>query len=284
MSASSGSPSNHTSYHPVTPINQLRDMLATSDHEHSNSIDHNDVKDLSLRGQPHQAPVITSTAPTVVHLDTASNPDFDSSAHLENGHSPHDGVLRTVRMRKLSDSCHHDSEHNNNYKFKNYIQQRFSQDTSHHDDISVITDCSNKSPCPDVDMPCSKKPKVCLDFHESSSCDEKPSTNGITELKPEAHNNSSFPIFSKPNFHGNLMHHPVPIFALHSQGRFYVPLNVEYDSLVPYLGGTDLLEKNCGQLMAPLHTININVNFTNSSRLKGPLCQTRPQKLEMNGW
>lgn len=286
-------------------------MLATSDHEQSNSIDHNDVKDLSIRGQPQQAPVITSTAPAI-HLDTTSNHDFDSSAsrsssvHMESssGHSPHEhggdssgsADLRTVRMRKLSDSYHHDNEHNNNsYKFKNYIQQRFSQDTNHHDDISVMTDCSTKSPSPSVGEPMMgpicKKPKICIDFSEGNSCDEKPTTvnDGL----------GVFPIFSKPSpcrvggsviggsaGNASLMHNPVPIFALHSQGRFYVPLNIEYESLLPYLGGIDLLEKSCGGVaaMPPLHAININVNFASVSRMKGASsCLPRP-KSDMNGW
>lgn len=301
VSASSGSPQNHGSYHPIAPLAQLRDMLTTSDHEHGNSIDHNDVKDLSLRGQPQQAPVITSTAP-IIHLDT-SNHDFDSSAsrsssvHMDNGqNSPHhggssDSVLRTVRMRKLSDSSHHDHEHNtNSYKFKNYIQQRFSQDTNHHDDISVITDCSNKSPSPSVtdnlaspSAVLCKKPKLCMDYIEGNSCDEKPTTNGIgADFKSEV---GSFPIFSKPiPCSVGLLHSPVPIFALHSNSRFYVPLNVEYDALVPYLGSVDLSEKNCGGPMPPLHAININVNFMNtSSRSKGTTCLTRP-KSDINGW
>lgn len=255
-------------------------MLSTTDMEHSNSNDHNDIKDLSLRGQPQQAPVITSTAP-LVHLDTTSH-DFDSSrassVHLEN--VPHEGT-RTARMRKLSESSHHENEHNSNsYKFKNYIQQRFSQDLNHLDDheVSVINDCGNKSPS---DVPCKKK--MCLDFMESSSCDEKPSTNGITEFKNEVHCNS-YPIFSKPcGLNGGLHSSTVPIFALHAQGRYYVPLNVDYEALLPYLSGSDLFDKQAGQ-MPPLHAININVNFA-YARSK-PISSQSRHKLDKisNGW
>lgn len=101
--------------------------------EHSNSNDHHDVKDLSFRNQPQQAAVITSTAPPIVHLDS-SNHDFDSSrassVHADTELS-NEKTDSSVRVRKLSDSSHPDHEHNhNNYKFKNYIQQRFSQDTN----------------------------------------------------------------------------------------------------------------------------------------------------------
>jgi len=56
----------------------------------------------------------------------------------------------------------------------------------------------------------------------------------------------------------------VPIFALHGQGNYYVPLNVDYNALVPFLNGMDLLEKSYSS-MPVVHPININVNFMPSS-------------------
>lgn len=284
FSASSGSPPVSGFLNLSPPLVQHRDHLSSDMEINHNSNDHNDIKDLSLKGQPQQAAIITSTAPAI-HLDTSSNPDFDSSrassVHLDIGH-PHESVLRTGRVRKLSDSCH-DNEHHNNYKFKNYIQQRFSQDTHHMDDTSsVMTDCGgDKSPSLSGEQPCSKKPKLtCLDYAEGSSCDEKPSTNGSggggiggANFKTENGMNA-FQMYSKPIMSG--LHNPVPIFALHAQGRFYVPLNVEYDAVLPYLGGVDLFDKSCGP-MPPLHAININVNFAHS-RLKTLSCQPRGQR------
>lgn len=51
---------------------------------------------------------------------------------------------------------------------------------------------------------------------------------------------------------------PVPIFALHSHGSFYIPLTVDYDALVPYLGEVNLLDKNLAAIKA-LHPVNINI-------------------------
>uniref|UniRef100_A0A182IU99 BHLH domain-containing protein n=1 Tax=Anopheles atroparvus TaxID=41427 RepID=A0A182IU99_ANOAO len=139
------------------PIGQhLRDMLTCpSDLEHSSN-DHHDVKDLSFRSatssgsanssnNPPQAAVITSTAPSVQHLDTSSNhsttQDYDAPSPPRivgglqqdtnnNVNQQHESVLRTIRMRKFSEHASPEHEHNHNsYKFKNYIQQRFSQDT-----------------------------------------------------------------------------------------------------------------------------------------------------------
>ncbi|XP_058129966.1 transcription factor cwo [Anopheles ziemanni] len=138
------------------PIGQhLREMLTCpSDLEHSSN-DHHDVKDLSFRSatssssinssnNPPQAAVITSTAPSVQHLDTSSNhstQDYDAPSPPRivgglqqdtnnNINHQHESVLRTIRSRNLSEHASPEHEHSHNsYKFKNYIQQRFSQDT-----------------------------------------------------------------------------------------------------------------------------------------------------------
>lgn len=309
ISASSGSPPTNV-YHTTAPMNQLRDMLLT-DMEHSNSNDHNDVKDLSFRNQPQQAPVITSTAPPIVHLDS-SNHDFDSSrassvhADTEPSNEKTDNHTHSVRVRKLSESSHHtDHEHShNNYKFKNYIQQRFSQDnnSSHHGEhheetassINLIHENSqsgDKSPS-DTAPPHAKKSKLYADFAECSSCDEaKPTTNGITEFKTEPLLNHGFQLFPKPTANSSnarFPHNTVPIFALHAQGRHYIPLNVDYEALVPYLGGFDLLDKNCNNQMAPCHSININVNFSppNRSKLANTVFngRSKAENVMCNGW
>lgn len=355
-SASSGSPPAHHGLHASAPFNQFRDILTTSDHEHehehdhSNSPDHttNDIKDLSLRGQPQQAAVITSTAPAA-HLETTSNShEFDSGRpspehhiQLNNFHTT-DSALRNIRMRKLSDPFHDNDHHS--YKFKNYFKERFSQD-NHFDDISagtndgcnnnnnnssaaggggIITQLTNgngsggnKSPIDDH-RDNGKKTKMCIDYMASAenSCDEKPSTNciGGGELRSDI---TTFPLFSKPiniinnnsnNNNNNGIsngHHgsPIPIFALHTQGRYYIPLTVDYDCLVPYLGSIDLFEKHSPLLASsapPLHAININVNFTHSraaaannnnngtvtklpSTILAPPARHKPENLS-NGW
>lgn len=270
-------------------------MLTTSDHEHehdqhSNSPDHttnSDIKDLSLRGQPQQAAVITSTAPPAHLIETTNSQEFDSGRpspdhhiQLDNFHHSNDNTLRNIRMRKLSDPFHDNDHHS--YKFKNYFKERFSQDNHFDDIISAGTNdntgqtlsvngCNNSKDL--IDDRDNKKSKMCIDYMASgeNSCDEKPSTNGCgNDLRPEI---TTFPLFSKPINNNNSVtngHHgssPVPIFALHAQGRYYVPLTVDYDCLVPYLGNIDLFEKHSPLLTPaapPLHAININVNFTHS--------------------
>lgn len=309
-------------------MNQLRNMLLT-DMEHSNSNDHNDVKDLSFRSnhQPQQAAVITSTAPPIVHLDS-SNHDFDSSrassvhADTEISNEKTDSTTQSVRVRKLSESSHPDHEHHNNYKFKNYIQQRFSQDNNghhgeHHDgdlhhsgDDTTAISLIHENGQPHTEKngtslddtaaaagPHAKKPKFYDFANECSSCDEtKPTTNGITEFKSEPMpTTNGYQMFPKPNNNATnnasarFPHNPVPIFALHSQGRHYVPLSVDYETLVPYLDGFDLIGKNCAQ-MPPCHSVTISVNFTPPtarSKLTNAVCNSGRAKgdsLVCNGW
>lgn len=306
ISASSGSPPTNV-YHTAAPMNQLRNMLLT-DMDHSNSNDHNDVKDLSFRSnQPQQAAVITSTAPPIVHLDS-SNHDFDSSrassvhADTEISNEKTDSTtIQSVRVRKLSESSHpdhhhdhhHDHHEHHNYKFKNYIQQRFSQDNhaDHTDHDAPVINLENGSTHDEkhhasmdesvADFP--RKSSKFYDFAECSSCDEaKPTTNGITEMftKPNANNNT--------NAAARFPHNPVPIFALHSQG-IYVPLSMPFDTIAPYMDGFDLIGKNCPQQMPPCHSVAISVNFTPTNRAKqlnntvynG---RTKGDSIVCNGW
>ncbi|XP_073815688.1 transcription factor cwo isoform X2 [Musca autumnalis] len=444
ISASSGSP--HQTFHTVPPLCQLRDMLGTSDIEHSN--DHNDVKDLSFRNhlnqlqrnnaaaaaaldsntneahhhnsvgsnsaaaaaattttnttssttnannptnipsnsttsnsgsvittsnnatsstgptaggalvtatstqQPHQAPVITSTAPASLHHHTdSSNHDFDSSrepllhtdtsnmhsppprdtllgshhgahGHQHSHHSAHlahhhqDSLLHGGRLRNFSESSH-DIEHNNNYKYKNHIKERFNHEL--HDDQSSSEHCpappmlqsenshahsdhSKDGTEPEIAPIMAKKRKMAeaLNAHCENTVDqadlritpaqrannaaaaslltnnntntqreEKPFTP-FSDIKTETTTSSSAPL--KPHLSAPTSttaplptrSFAVPIFALHSQGTYYVPLNVDYNILIPFLNGIDLLEKNFNS-MPVVHPININVNFMPTS-------------------
>lgn len=305
------------------PLSQLRDMLSCpSDIEHSSN-DHHDVKDLSFRtntnsnsSNPPQAAVITSTAPSSVqHLDTSSNHstvDFEAlspsriSTSSTNGQMPHlsqdtnnninaqhESVLRTIRMRKFSETSPEHEHSHNSYKFKNYIQQRFSQDThghenghmtemslspsSVHDDHpmaevpplstnkGLVNGLGPKSRTDSItvqsngnDEPLSLKRKISSGEQPSSvpqvRDDREDSKNGLTEIKSEHVARSVYASYA------------VPIFACHTQG-FYIPLNVNYESLLPYLNGIDLFGKNYRQ-MPPLHPISISVNYATASLFK----------------
>lgn len=285
-------------------------MLTTtsvSDVEH-NSDDHHDVKDLSFRSGSNsaaQAPIVGSSTNAnggIHHMDTS---DYDStrspttstgttsttstrmttaniSHHLNNLSPPHahENALQSVRLRKLSENST-DVEHcNNNYKFKNYIQQRFTHETYHSEESMQSNQCATEH---DKEH-----------HHETNNNTVKKSSEAATKINGVHHDiknevlvsNSPSPAtqqqqqqqqtpqpahlstrvngkLTNGTVNGSSMSHhsiPIPVFACHTQG-FYVPINVDYDLLLPFLGGIDLLNKNFNHL-PPLHPISINVNYT----------------------
>lgn len=272
-------------------------MLTTSASEaEHNSDDHHDVKDLSFRSNPPQAPSISSTGVVPSsnnhHMDTS---DYDSTRspttssgttsttstrmttaninhHLGNLSPPHahENVLRNVRMRKLSETST-DVEHcNNNYKFKNYIQQRFTHENYHSEESMQSTehdkDHSDKKSTP-PSTPVTDSTKLNGNHHDiKNEILIVNSPSPAHQQQPLSQRNGKIPNgTANGSANGNqaiIPHHsiPIPVFACHTQG-FYVPLNVDYDLLIPFLGGMDLLNKNFGHL-PPLHPISINVNYT----------------------
>lgn len=60
----------------------------------------------------------------------------------------------------------------------------------------------------------------------------------------------------------------VPVFVLHAKGSFYVPLTIDYKTLLPYLHNYDLLEVLPSVHNIVLHPVTINVNFQPSFGVK----------------
>ncbi|GAB0087576.1 Transcription factor cwo [Sergentomyia squamirostris] len=254
---SASSPSPPGGYHQGAPLSHLRDML-TSDLEHSSN-DTSDVKDLSFRHQqPQQAAVITSTGPAAP-MDTHPPPDSHVSAHQHSAfHAPdivHNGTGRHVSESNSTDA----GEHNNNsYKFKNYIQQRFSQDSHHLHDEVAVTNCSHSSEGSERDSGVHASTKSATLCAENSNSGDEHGDHGPDLRATSNHQQAQ----TAPKI--TTARHPpmaVPIFALHSQGTFYVPLSVDYDALVPYLSHADILEKNVNPNV-PVHPVNIHILAT----------------------
>lgn len=287
--------------------------------------------------QPHQAPVITSTAPpSLLHHTDSSNHDFDSSREpilhtdTSNMHSPpprdtllshhhhlnntqhshlshHQDSLMQGRLRNYSESSH-DIEHNNNYKYKNHIKERFNHElhdeetSSEHGPAPPMlqsehshahSDHSKDGTEPEIAPIIAKKRKLAeaaSSQHNENTTDDTPISrinNGSSLLSSISRDEKPFGPFSDIKTEassGPVIHNKshlsaptsttaplsaarsfaVPIFALHSQGTYYVPLNVDYNVLIPFLNGVDLLEKNF-TAMPVVHPININVNFMPTS-------------------
>lgn len=291
----------------------------------------------STTQQPHQAPVITSTGPaSLLHHTDSSNHDFDSSREpiihtdTSNMHSPpprettlshhhhahlhqhshlmhhHQDSLLQGRLRNFSESSH-DIEHNNNYKYKNHIKERFNHELHDEETSSEIcpgrpllqsdnshahahSDHSKDGTEPEIAPIMAKKRKLAEAANDSSTMDdidcirvtpssirnaagsaallrvekdEKPFAGAFSDIKTETIHNHKNQLTSAPTSTTSTLpgrSFAVPIFALHGQGTYYVPLNVDYNILVPFLNGVDLLDKNFTS-MPVVHPININVNF-----------------------
>lgn len=316
-------------------------MLTTtsvSDVEH-NSDDHHDVKDLSFRGSLNgaaQTAIVGSstsngTNGAMHHMDTS---DYDSTRspttssgttsttstrmttaninhHLNNLSPPHAHENSSVRIRKLSENST-DVEHcNNNYKFKNYIQQRFTHETYHSEESMQSNQCAtehhekehHQANETNIKKPSDVATKLngihqdikneVMVSNSPSPAQQQPQQTQQQQAQPAAHfSTRANGKLTNGTSNGNsqvMSHHSIqiPVFACHTQG-FYVPLNVDYDLLIPFLsGGMDLLNKNFTHL-PPLHPININVNYT-PALLKNAIATNHfiKPKVEsgiINGW
>lgn len=269
------SPSGPCNYEP--PMSQLRDILTSaSDIEHSSN-DHLDVKDLSFRtGSSSQTVTTSNPAPSIEinGINGERRASFKQNDGIESD-------LRTMRMRKFSETSTTaaDHEHNHNsYKFKNYIKQRFSQDNHLEDKVGSSSGSNASSTEKSENL--SKKRRNDTSVSGDDHDDDKLLHNGhSSESKTDM--STSLSTSSISNGRHPITSFCVPIFACHTQG-YYIPLNVEYTALMPYLGEIDILNKNCNQL-PPLHPVNININYSPAYSMTAPRCQFRRPKVE-NGW
>lgn len=99
--------------------------------------------------------------------------------------------------------------------------------------------------------------------HRRSPSDSTLSANNHPKLEPPR--NEILQRFSPSlkNFLQNDLKHNfnVPIFVLHAKGSYYVPLTVDYKTLLPFLQNYDILEAVPGMQNVVLHPVTINVNF-----------------------
>lgn len=269
----------------------------------------NYAKDLSCRngskgggggGNPQQTPVITSTASSSsiqsnvdAHLETESSSSTldhincpmimngeKNGIHLEEAPSNRAGALSKltpVKVHTLTDTSSCDGEHHlNHYKYKNYIQQRFSQDRYNVHDEHIVSNSSNELSDNHHEVPVnghhrsnSKPIPPDRDSNDGfafqvkngpeGGLKEEQLMNGMDERMEGGHRQdvASHQAMIKPKLKTS-KHVPVPIFALHSHGTFYIPLTVDYDAIVPYLGDAGLLDKNVSPVQS-LHSVNIHI-------------------------
>ncbi|XP_026679136.1 uncharacterized protein LOC103508840 [Diaphorina citri] len=141
--------------------------------------------------------------------------------------------------------CPSTSADNHSYKFKNNIKQRFTAEHSIH---------QNGSSSGYFSVPPAKKSRS---NETTSKYDDSPSNDSHC-YESRCHD---FPS-DMNRYEGN---RSVAIFALHGDGTFYIPLTVDYTSLIPYLGAFSLRRSSRNPPLV-LHPVTLSVCFQQNGR------------------
>ncbi|XP_013178013.1 PREDICTED: uncharacterized protein LOC106125381 isoform X1 [Papilio xuthus] len=156
-------------------------------------------------------------------------------------------------LRKLRKPEHDDLIHS--YKFKNSIERRFSRSQDSEAAESQTRAVNGK--------PYSHKrrravrPAPAASTSASASTEEARDTSpqDTSSESPHRHQYEQFEQYEKP-----APAQYVPVFALNSLGKYYVPLSVEYACVSRQLRACDVLDARAP--LAALHPVTIHVNFT----------------------
>lgn len=165
------------------------------------------------------------------------------------------------------------------YKYKNDIKQRFSQDLNSAAKKQKVDNGGGNS---------IRRTSVTSIENHSSSYGSPPSSNGefsvpiLSENETLRENSNSIrsyhfksdsvaPIRRSPILNGSQLHQDkykieiknfnIPIFVFHAKGSFYIPLTIDYFTLLPFLHNYNLLETFTNIHDLVLHPVSINVSF-----------------------
>lgn len=212
------------------------------------------------------------------------------------------------------------------YKFKNNIKQRFSQDLTaetnqqkiykrrklseptRRNSITTETYSSENHSSPIDGSQCSPPSSEFRISSESENARISPTGSSVSDNRNSDRNRyahskldnsvksvNGFGRYS-PKYPKNIPVAPaadadknfsVPIFALHAKGSFYIPLTIDYHTLVPYLQHNDILDILPNVHNIILHPVTINVNFQSNYFNSINIQSLRPSKNKtdgQNGW
>lgn len=211
-----------------------------------------------------------------------------------------------------------DSNHPSLYKFKNNIKQRFSQDLTaetnqlkvfkrrklsepiRRTSITLETYSSENHSSPNDGSSQYSPPSSEFRISSESESRISPTGSSVSDnrnrygLKPDQksfYGRYSPPIkypmknipvpsdMEKNNF-------GVPIFALHAKGSFYIPLTIDYNTLMPFLQHHNVLDVLPNVHNIILHPVTINVNFQSNyfNSVLTRSVRTNKKIENQNGW
>ncbi|VVD06094.1 unnamed protein product [Leptidea sinapis] len=211
--------------------------------------DHQLVRELArLRGQVVADPVCVEEN-GVTAQDVAALP-------LDGPRLKRDQTLRKVR--KLD----HGEDFLHSYKFKNSIERRFSR--SQDNEQAAASQVRGHIHSKLYSHKRRRAAKPATTPSTSTTSTSTTSTSGSTEDTSARDTSPQDTSSESPHQHQYDKPTPtqfVPVFALNSLGKYYVPLSVDYACLTRHLGSYDALDARAVQLSAPLHPVTIHVNF-----------------------
>ncbi|XP_063620995.1 transcription factor cwo isoform X2 [Cydia splendana] len=193
---------------------------------------------------PRTMPDRNRTVTNVVAAPDEAPPEGEPMAL--DGHRKREPTLRTIRKPEHGEDFLH------SYKFKNSIERRFSRSQD-----CEATDMSVRG-APHKNYG-HKRRRAAKPAPSTTSTSNSGSTEDARDTSPQDTSSES------PHQHYEKPLAPpaqyVPVFALNSLGKYYVPLSVDYSCLARHLGPYDALDARAAHLAAPLHPVTIHVNF-----------------------
>ncbi|KAM3961902.1 transcription factor cwo [Aphomia sociella] len=182
-----------------------------------------------------------------VPLTTESEVPSEVEPLSLDGRRKREPTLRAVRK------ADHNEDYLQSYKFKNSIERRFSRSQDEAADMAARSTHAHGKVY-------SHKRRRAPKLAPSTSTSNSGSTEEARDTSPQDTSSES------PHHHNHYEKPPpptqyVPVFALNSLGKYYVPLSVDYACLARHLGSYDVLDARAVHLAAPLHPVTIHVNF-----------------------
>ncbi|CAH1974049.1 unnamed protein product [Acanthoscelides obtectus] len=195
-------------------------------------------------------------------------------------------VIRSSNQSSIDpDYEKHQESNGNSYKYKTNIKLRFTQDINgstpesnkrqklndeRRNSINSIENQSSSHSSPPSSEPYTRisdsdnTTTATTTTHRRSPSDSTLSNNQL-KIEPAARNDHAqrySPNIKNPSLKHNFN---VPIFVLHAKGSYYVPLTIDYKTLLPFLQNFDILEVMPTMHNVVLHPVTINVNFLPSN-------------------
>ncbi|XP_063360846.1 transcription factor cwo isoform X4 [Cydia amplana] len=195
-----------------------------------------------LYEQPDQYPMECDRVTNV-----AAAPDEAPAEPMAlDGHRKREPTLRTIRKPEHGDDFLH------SYKFKNSIERRFSRSQDCEATDMTVRGAPHKNYGHKRRRAAKPAPST-TSTSNSGSMEDARDTSPQDTSSDSPHQHYEKPLAPPAQY--------VPVFALNTLGKYYVPLSVDYSCLARHLGPYDVLDARAAHLAAPLHPVTIHVNF-----------------------